>query len=40
MLTTYAAKSGFLSGVFKKRVIPAVIKQPQAEKKHGNEQAK
>ena len=40
MLATHTAKGGFFPGMFKKRVVPAVIKQPQAEKNHGDEQAK
>ena len=40
MLAANTAKGGFFPGMFKKRVVPAVIKQPQAEKNHGDEQAK
>jgi hypothetical protein len=40
MLATHTTKGGLFPGMFKKRIVSAVIKQPQAEKNHGNEQAK
>jgi hypothetical protein len=39
MLATDTTEGGFFSGVLEKRVVPTVIKQPQAEKDYGNEQA-
>lgn len=40
VLATNATEGGLPSGMLKQRVIPSVIKQPQAEKNRGNQQAK
>lgn len=39
VLAADTAEGGFLSSVFEESIIPAVIKQPQTEKDHGDKEA-
>ncbi len=40
MLATHATKRGFFPSVLEKRIVPPIIKQPQAEENHGDKEAK